>query len=349
MAKYEKSQKDIYAELTEVVVANMEKQLKYETPWFTCTEAPYNPVTGTIYSGPNQVSLRARGFTDPRFYTFNNVKALAEQTGQKIHVKAGMKGSPVYTAIQSTYKSKDKTTEGDDGSIVIVEGGAKTFWRYHQSGVVFNALQIEGIEPLKEIPRTEIEVHKEADLLIEAMIKKGGITLEHSPEGRAFYQVARDKITLPEKELFKSTGHYYSTALHEFAHATGHPSRLNRDMSGMFGSASYAKEELIAEMTSYFIGSKLGIPYDSNSHENHSAYVQNWLQALKNDTKLIFTASAAAQRSVDYQLDMKREYVKEQGLEHSANDQFHDQMEALRKQNQMSYESKSEKKVAIVR
>ena len=96
---------------------------------------------------------------------------------------------------------------------------------------------------------------------------------------------------------------YYATALHEIAHSTGHESRLNRDLAGSFGSESYAKEELRAELACVFMQMEQGIQLNGKHITNHAAYLNSWLQAAKNDTSVFFKAAADAQRIADYVAD----------------------------------------------
>jgi antirestriction protein ArdC len=95
--------------------------------------------------------------------------------------------------------------------------------------------------------------------------------------------------------------------LHELAHASGHPTRLNRDLSGGFGSAAYAKEELRAELTSVAVGSMIGLPCDI---PNHASYLQSWIAVLKQDRREIFHAAAEAQRMADYILGFHPDYAE---------------------------------------
>jgi antirestriction protein ArdC len=96
---------------------------------------------------------------------------------------------------------------------------------------------------------------------------------------------------------FKSVAGYYGTVFHEIAHSTGHKKRLDRDLSGTFGSESYAKEELIAEITSAMILSSHGL---TSEIENTAAYCQSWLKALKNDRNLILSASGKSEKAMAY-------------------------------------------------
>lgn len=314
-----KERKDHFQELTDKLIQRLEDDIKYEKPWFVCNEAPFNPVTGTRYRGVNFVSLTQNGYDDPRFYTFNNIKTLAEETGQNLHVRKGEHGSPVFKAVQIEVKARggegevveigspldSKESEGQDG-----EKKAK-IWVLAYSGTVFNGSQIEGLEPYQYRERPPFEAQEEAEKVIEAMRVKGGVDVQFHSNGQAYYQPGADRVTLPHRELFKNDALFYRTALHELGHSTGHPSRLNRDQTGQFGSATYAREELVAELSSYFMGAELGLPYDGKTHENHAAYVKSWLQALKNDKSFIIKASQAAAKSVDFQLAKRDEYVRE--------------------------------------
>ena len=105
---------------------------------------------------------------------------------------------------------------------------------------------------------------------------------------------------MPPRVQFENEEEYYSTLFHEIVHSTGHKSRLNRP--GMenieFGSETYSKEELIAEMGAAFLCAYSGI--EQATIHNSTAYIQNWLEHLKNDKKLVIQAAQKAQKAVDY-------------------------------------------------
>ena len=116
-----------------------------------------------------------------------------------------------------------------------------------------------------------------------------------------------DFVQIPPDEAFHSPELRAATLFHELSHATGHVSRLNRDLSGSFGSISYAKEELRAELASYAIGSMIGLPCDV---PNHASYIQSWIEVLKQDRREIFHAAAEAQRIADYILAFHPDYAE---------------------------------------
>ena len=126
-------------------------------------------------------------------------------------------------------------------------------------------------------------------------------------EDRAAYSVARDAILMPRAAAFRTPEGYAATLLHELCHASGHPSRLDRDLSGKFGSPVYAYEELIAEMTSCLVGTVLALPCDL---ENHASYLQSWLGVLRGDKRAVFRAAAAAQKAADWMLALHPDFAQ---------------------------------------
>nr|WP_091698019.1 zincin-like metallopeptidase domain-containing protein [Algoriphagus locisalis] len=118
----------------------------------------------------------------------------------------------------------------------------------------------------------------------------------------AYYRADLDQITMPEKRLFASAEQYFGVLYHEICHSTGHPSRLNRvgvSEPQQFANGFYAKEELIAEMGAGYLNNFTGI-LDQNLLENSAAYIQNWLNELRNDRHLLIEAASKAQKAVDY-------------------------------------------------
>jgi len=126
----------------------------------------------------------------------------------------------------------------------------------------------------------------------------------HHNEQRAYYRSCDDLINMPVRESFDNSDHYYATLFHECVHSTGSKNRLNRDtVAGnvLFGSDTYSKEELIAEMGSSFLCAETHI--DNKTFDNSVAYIKGWLAKLRNDPKVIVSASAQAQKAVNYMLN----------------------------------------------
>ncbi|HJO95537.1 MAG TPA: zincin-like metallopeptidase domain-containing protein [Victivallales bacterium] len=128
---------------------------------------------------------------------------------------------------------------------------------------------------------------------------------------------ANDSVYMQPIEMFKSEKHYYSTIFHELTHSTGHASRLKRleNDSLKFGSKTYAKEELLADLGAAFLMSEANLVVDI---KNRAAYIQNWLTVLKNDKRLILTAAGKAEKAVNYILNRKLETKKDRSKEHKA-------------------------------
>src|SRR3546814_13604034 len=100
---------------------------------------------------------------------------------------------------------------------------------------------------------------------------------------------------MPSVSLFDGFDHYYATLAHELSHWTGHASRLGRDLKNRFGTAAYAAEELVAELSSAMLGAELGLPV---THlDSHASYIEHWPKLLKDDDRALLTAAANAERA----------------------------------------------------
>ena len=133
------------------------------------------------------------------------------------------------------------------------------------------------------------------------------ITVEHVKGNDAYYSPSRDLIRLPLFEHFTDANEYYSTAFHESVHSTMKEDRCNRaeDRKGKlvaFGSNEYSKEELVAEIGSANLMNIIGIE-TKKSFRNSSAYIQSWLQVIKNDIRFVISASGKAEKAVKYILN----------------------------------------------
>jgi antirestriction protein ArdC len=143
------------------------------------------------------------------------------------------------------------------------------------------------------------EVIERAEEIIKGMPNPPKISHAGS---RAYYRPSDDKVNLPPRKLFKNSTGYYSVAYHELAHSTGHPVRVGRfthEISvGLFGSESYSKEELVAEMSSAMLCNIAGL--DPKVINNQAAYIASWLSVLKDDRQFIISAASQAQAAVEY-------------------------------------------------
>ena len=171
---------------------------------------------------------------------------------------------------------------------------------------MFNAEQADGL-PARPAPTAEPlwKVHQQAEQVLE----DSGVPVRHVAGDRAFYNLNRDEIVLPERGQFPSANHYYQTALHELGHSTGHPERMNREtltqgISEGFGSPAYAKEELRAEISAMMTGERVGVGHDPS---RGAAYVEGWIAALEEDPREIRRAAADSQKISDFVLSRHRE------------------------------------------
>ena len=173
------------------------------------------------------------------------------------------------------------------------------FLRYYN---VFHIDQCEGVtaKHTHEVRFPDgAETLEAAQEVIYDYLSREGVKLTHSEGDRAFYRPATDEVVLPIRKQFVSTAEYYSTVFHELTHSTGHPSRLNRlNRPSFFGTEDYSKEELVAEIGAAALVNHVGLETD-HSFRNSAAYVQNWLQVLKDDKRFIVSAAGKAEKAVN--------------------------------------------------
>lgn len=260
---------------------------KNEAPWQKSWSSngflPFNIKTGKEYNGMNMLNLidiaTDRGYEDARWLTFLQA---AEQNAK---VRAGEKGTPImYLQTTETRKEIDKET-GEE--IVVTEKLEKprAVW-----SVVFNAEQCEGL-PAYEPKKIDFNPIEKA----EEILNNSGAKIKHKAQDRAYYSPVTDTITLPLKEQFVNSEEYYRTALHELGHWTGHSSRNNRNMSGTFGTESYAKEELVAEITSFLVGTQCGLGHEPD--KNNIAYLKSWAKAIRDEPSFLYNAVKEADKA----------------------------------------------------
>ena len=166
--------------------------------------------------------------------------------------------------------------------------------------VVFKVSQCEGIEQKFHTDAGtlyDFTANQTADEVATGYIYREGVKFGTKHCNKACYNPATDTVLLPLPEQFQDNNEYYSTLFHELTHSTGHPKRLNRIKSTDFGDHEYSAEELVAEIGSASIMATLGLENES-TFRNSTAYIQNWLKALKNDKKMIVTASSKAEKAL---------------------------------------------------
>lgn len=296
--------KAIRDEMATAILEAIEKNPKeWERGWTAIDiTTPLNGKSGKAYKGFNSLYLYfmqvKKKYNDPRWVTFNQAKDLGAS------VKKGEKSSPILF-----YQLYDKNTKKEYNPLTVRDMSDDEKRDYMQNNVrrilkystVFNAEQCENFPERRadELPRMSEEERARQNALIEQVIANSAAPIYYDGGNRAYYSPGRDSIHLPKIEAFHTMQDYYATALHEIAHSTGHESRLNR-----FGTAndvgSYAIEELRAELASTFMQRELGISISGAHFENHAAYLNSWLNAVKNDKQLFYNAVRDAERISDY-------------------------------------------------
>ena len=297
-----------HEEFAAKIIAMLEKgQAPWQQPWKAGElHPPFNPVSGTVYSGLNRVMLSEPDYADPRWMTFKHAQS------QNYRVKKGSKSQTVVHWQWS--ESIDKLDENGRPVLDAYGEPEKMTVRLERPRVrfysVFHADQLE-TENGQPIPAFEPkELEWKPNERAEAILTASGAKIIHDQRDRGFYTIQKDEIHLPPKENFANEGDYYSTAFHELGHWTRHPSRLNRE-NGPYGSEMYAREELRAHIASWMLSQDLGIAF--NPEQNHASYVQDWIKVLKDDPYEIVRACSDAERIKQYimGLDQKQEQAAE--------------------------------------
>lgn len=281
-------------------------------------------ITGRTYSGGNSFFLMAdtseKGYNTPVYMTFKQAK------DRNLHVNAGEKSVPIFKWGLSIKDEKGKTVSEEDYNAMSKEERDKFSVRpYPKVYHVFNIDQTNLSEVNKKkydaivarfkAPDEEVKDSKGMYIndALDRMFKEKAWHCDiryNKPSSRAFYVPSQDFIVLPMKEQFnigktaeevyRDGMEYYSTALHEMAHSTGHESRLNRQF-GAKRTDGYAHEELIAEMTAALVGSTMG--FDKKILENNANYLKGWLENLKRNPESITTIMSDVGKASDMIID----------------------------------------------
>ena len=276
---------DLYTTVTNQIIAALEAGTPpWHCPWRGggADARPANATTGRMYRGINVLLLNlqamAHGYSASRWLTFQQALSVGG------HVRKGEHGTQIVFFKMHEVESGALPDPGADRRVIPLL----------RSFTVFNVDQVDGLpdalapEPLEPGSWEPLEA---ADHILE----RAGAEIRHGGS-KAFYAPDADFIQLPPVSAFDSASDYYSVALHELTHWTGHPSRCDRPLGRRHGIDAYAFEELVAEMGSAFLTNYCGLA----GRTQHASYVASWLEALRNDKRLIFTASSQAQKAADF-------------------------------------------------
>lgn len=326
-SSYERSNKSAdnlqkFAEMMSNIITKA-KSKNWTQGWLgvkgTILGLPQN-ITGRTYSGGNSFFLMAdtseKGYNTPVYMTFKQAK------DRNLHVNAGEKSVPIFKWGLSIKDENGKTVSEEDYNAMSKEERDKFSVRpYPKVYHVFNIDQTNLSEVNKKkydaivarfkAPDEEVKDSKGMYIndALDRMFKEKAWHCDiryNKPSSRAFYVPSQDFIVLPMKEQFnigktaeevyRDGMEYYSTALHEMAHSTGHESRLNRQF-GAKRTEGYAHEELIAEMTAALVGSTMG--FDKKILENNANYLKGWLENLKRNPESITTIMSDVGKASD--------------------------------------------------
>lgn len=280
---------DIYERVTSQIIAAIEAGAgDYRMPWHhdgSAITTPVNVASHKAYRGVNVIALWAAGHTAAYpagiWGTYRQWQALGAQ------VRNGERGHLVVF-----WKIADRSGETDaqDGGEDRDEAARRMFARGY---TVFNCAQVDGYTPPEMPVLPEIERIQRAERFCTAL----GIDIRHGGS-QAYYRPATDHVQMPEFASFHDAVAYYAVLLHECGHASGASHRLDRDLSGRFGSAAYAMEECTVELLSAMICADLNLSVEPRP--DHASYIASWLDVLRSDKRAIFTAASKAQQIADW-------------------------------------------------
>jgi len=320
MPTYQKSpekKRDIRLELADRLIEQMEKgEARWQKPWTAGDfQAPINAVTGKPYRGVNYEMLTtfSPDNSDPRWMT------LKQANEQGYRIRKGSHGVPI--EVWKQYEAKrtpeqieaikaaredpknNKVKEGE-----IEETEQRVMVKYY---TVFHASQIEGIPPLERPAVERPTGFGEIDPRLDGLAKNMGVPVTHDGS-KAYYRPSTDSVHIPPVERFESAVAHDTVLLHELSHATGAEKRMNRDLTGGFGTEKYAQEELRAEMAAAMTAAQLGIGWNPDAQrleegreQNTAAYLAGWLKALpdKERKQTVMQAIKDAQAISDYLIE----------------------------------------------
>ena len=295
-----------YELITNKLISLIERGVKpWEKPWHT--NGFSNFATGHVYRGSNplivQMDMLLYEYEFPYFLSYKQAAAKGWQ------VKKGSKATTLVYAGSFTYENEKEE---------LKTGYSTRFYKVFNLACIDDSKGKQKIAELlpAKLPPQNLDNRIER---IEAFASSQKIPIFHGGD-RACYSPSADKISMPKFESFTNAVNYYLTLSHEFVHSTGHRDRLNRDLSGKFGTKKYAFEELVAEIGASFLAAELGIDSDY-SLEHHASYLDNWLQLLKEDDRAFLRAVNLANSASKYLL---------------ANTPKHNHIEPIKEQQQLT-------------
>ena len=267
--------------VTDQIIDELEKgTVTWHKPWFAIGKC--NLATRHVYTGTNKLLLARK--EDQFYLTFKQCHEL----GGKIK-----KDEKAQTVIFWKFGHHKELDDNGDETIVSHAPLVKSY-------NIFGISQTENIpEDMLEKLTTRAAAQLKKNKLnfpIEDFLSATKADIVHEDLTNASYSTGRDIIDIPEIGQFDDSNRYYSTMLHELSHWTGHKTRCDRDLSGTFGSKSYGKEELVAELGSAMLCHELDIP----RIKENAAYVESWLTAIRENPNMLFSSATKAEKAVTF-------------------------------------------------
>jgi antirestriction protein ArdC len=280
----------LYDEITTKVINELEAgRMPWVEPWGTAAAKaplamPKNAATGRQYSGINVLILWGavidHGFPAQSWLTFRQALSLGG------NVRKGEHGTTVVYA--------DRFVPDDEKQRARETGEEAAAIPFLKRFTVFNAAQCENLpaDVAAVAPPPPLGL---IEPQVEALIRATGVDFRIGGN-RAFYALDPDFVMVPPPQAYFEPINWHRTALHELGHASGHPSRLGRDLGGAFGTKKYAFEELVAEMNAAFCCASLGIV----PTVRHADYIGSWLEVLRGDNRAVVRAASQASKAADW-------------------------------------------------
>jgi antirestriction protein ArdC len=301
----------LYDDITDKIIAELEAgRVPWVQPWGTAAAKatlamPKNAATSRQYGGINILilwgSVIEKEFAGQSWLTFRQALTLGG------HVRKGERGTTVVYADRFV-PAEEKRRARETGEEAQAVPFLKRF-------TVFNTDQCDGL-PADIATTAPPPLPGMIEPTVEALIKATGIDFRIGGN-RAFYAPTEDYVQVPPPAAYFEPINWHRTALHELSHASGHKSRLNRDLSGSYGTKKYAFEELIAELGAAFSCASLGIV----PTVRHADYIGSWLEVLREDNRAIVRAASQATKAADYLLGFLTETAQERSTESDVFDQ----------------------------
>ena len=283
---------NLYDEITNKIIAELEAgRVPWVKPWGTAStkaqlSMPKNASTGRSYSGVNILLLWGstveNGFSGQSWLTFRQALSLGG------HVRKGERGTMVVYADRFVPKGEKRRA--------VETGEEAQSIAFLKRFTVFNTDQCDGLAADIAAAAPPPPPGLIAPT-VETLIKATGIAF-HIGGNSAYYAPTEDYVRVPPPQAIFEPINWHRTALHELGHATGHSSRLNRDLSGSYGTKKYAFEELVAELSAAFGCASLGIV----PTVRHADYIGAWLDVLREDNRAIVRAASQASKAADFLL-----------------------------------------------